>query len=350
MITPAFISTSALTDETRLSIARLQSRLVDAQKELSTGRHADVGATLGAGTGVAISLRQDLNLIKATKDANGLVATRLTASQAALQNIADGAQAFLADLVRIQSASASPDTIVAEAQAGLRTLTDQLNSSVNGQFLFSGINSDVKPVDDYFAPSSPNKLAIDAAFLAKFGMTQNDPGVVNISPSDMADFLDNQFSAQFSGANWTSNWSSASDKVVRNRISRSEMVDTSATANAQVFKDLNAAYTMMSDMGFTGLNDSAKQAVIKKALQLVGNSIGGLGNVQAALGVAQERVTNANDNIDHQVNFLTLSIDNLESVDPSEVATRISLLQTQLEAAYSVTSRLSNLSLMDYIR
>ena len=349
MITPAFISTSALTDETRLSIARLQSRLLDAQKELATGRHADVGVTLGASTGIAVSLRQDLNQIRTMKDTNALVDTRLTASQAALTNIASGAQNYLADLVRIQSASASPDTIVAEAQAGLRTLTDQLNSSVNGQFLFSGINSDVKPIDDYFAASSPNKAAVAAAFQAKFGMTQDDPNVVNISAADMTDFLDNEFASLFTGANWANNWSSASDKVVSSRISRSETVDTSASANAQVFKDLTAAFTMMSDLGFTALNDQTKQAVIGKAVQLVGNSIGGIGNVQSALGVAQERVKSANDNIDKQVNFLTLSIDNLEAVDPSEVATRIALLQTQLEAAYQVTNRLSNLSLMDYL-
>lgn len=349
MITPAFISTSSLTDETRLSIARLQARLLDAQTELSTGRHADVGATLGASTGIAVSLRQDLNQIKTMKDTNSLVATRLTASQGALENISSGAQSYLADLVRIQSASASPDTIVAEAQAGMKTLTDQLNASVNGQFLFSGINSDVKPIDDYSSASSSNKQAIAAAFQAKFGMTQDDPNVVNISAADMSDFLDNEFAAQFTGTNWSDNWSSASDKVVRSRISRSETVDSSASANQPVFKDLMAAYTMMSDLGFTSLNDEAKQAVIKKAVQLVGNSIGGIGNVQSALGVAQERVTTANDNIDKQVNFLTLSIDNLESVDPSEVATRISLLQTQLEAAYQVTNRLSNLSLMDYL-
>lgn len=61
---------------------------MDAQKELATGRHADVGLTLGAQTGVAVSLRQDIAQIKSIKDTNSLVLTRMQASQAALNTLA----------------------------------------------------------------------------------------------------------------------------------------------------------------------------------------------------------------------------------------------------------------------
>ncbi|MBN9353690.1 MAG: flagellar hook protein, partial [Hyphomicrobium denitrificans] len=43
------------------------------------------------------------------------------------------------------------------------------------------------------------------------------------------------------------------------------------------------------------------------------------------------------------------SISGLESVDPAEVTTQISDLSTALEAAYSVTNRLSKLSIMDFL-
>ncbi len=91
MISPTFISTASLTDETRLSIARIQAQLADAQKELATGRHADVGVSLGANTGITVSMRQDRNQIQSIKDTNSVVLTRLQASQAALQAHADAA-------------------------------------------------------------------------------------------------------------------------------------------------------------------------------------------------------------------------------------------------------------------
>ena len=63
-----------------------------------------------------------------------------------------------------------------------------------------------------------------------------------------------------------------------------------------------------------------------------------------------QRVSDANDQIDTQVDFLNKSIDGLESVDSAEVTTQISDLSTALEAAYAVTNRLSNLSIMDFLK
>jgi flagellar hook-associated protein 3 FlgL len=106
---------------------------------------------------------------------------------------------------------------------------------------------------------------------------------------------------------------------------------------------------MVSGLGFTNLNAATQQAVVQKATTLVGEATGGLTKVQSFLGVTQQRVTDTNDQIDAQIDFLTKSIGNLESVDPTTVTTQISTLTTQLEAAYSLTNRLNNLSLMDYL-
>ena len=350
MITTSFISTTSLSDETRRSIARIQASLVDAQKELSTGRHADVGVTLGASTGITVSMRQDLNHIQSIQDTNNIVLTRMQASQSALQTIADKAGVFLSALVGAQSTSSMPDTIAQEAQAGMQTLQEQLNSSLDGQFLFSGINSDVKPMDDFFSGTpSASRQSVTGAFTAKFGMSPDDPAVASISASDMQDFLDNEFSDLFSDANWANNWSAASDKAVTNKISRTEVAATSTTANDTAFRKLTQAYAMVSGLGFTNLNAATQQAVVQKATTLVGEATGGLTKVQSFLGVTQQRVTDTNDQIDAQIDFLTKSIGNLESVDPTTVTTQISTLTTQLEAAYSLTNRLNNLSLMDYL-
>jgi flagellar hook-associated protein 3 FlgL len=350
MISTSFISTTSLSDETRRSIARLQASLVNAQKELASGRHADVGVTLGASTGITVSMRQDLNQIRAIKDTNNIVLTRMQASQAALQSISTKTQDFLSALVGAQSASTSPETIVQEAQAGMQTLQDQLNSSLDGQFLFSGINSDVKPMEDYFSnPTPASRQAVIDAFTAKFGMSPTDPTVASISAADMKDFLDNEFANLFSDVGWGNSWSAASDKAVTNRISRTEVATTSTTANDPTFRNLTAAFAMVAGLGFANLNASVQQVIVQQATALVGNATSGLTKVQSFLGVTQQRVADANDQIDTQVDFLTKSIDNLESVDPTVVTMQISTLTTQLEAAYSLTNRLNNLSLMDYL-
>jgi flagellar hook-associated protein 3 FlgL len=350
MISTSFTSTTSLSDETRRSIARLQASLIDAQKELSSGRHADVGVTLGASTGITVSMRQDLNQIKAIEDTNNIVLTRMQASQASLQTISTKTQDFLSALVGAQSSSTSPETILQEAQAGMQTLQGQLNSSLDGQFLFAGINSDVKPMGDFFSdPPSASAQAVVDAFHAKFGIDPTDPTASSISAADMKDFLDNEFADLFSATNWSANWSAASDKPVTNRISRTEMATTSVTANDDTFRTLTQAYAMVTGLGFANLNPAAQQAIVHYATELVVNATSVLIMSHSFLGVTQQRVTDSNNQIDTQVDFLTKSIDNLESVDPVVVTTQISTLTTQLEAAYSLTNRLNNLSLMDYL-
>ena len=75
-----FTSTSAISAATRLTMAKLQSQLADAQKEVSTGRYADVGATLGSRTRQSVSLRQEQARLQSIMDSNGPVATRLDAT------------------------------------------------------------------------------------------------------------------------------------------------------------------------------------------------------------------------------------------------------------------------------
>ncbi|MGI9424135.1 MAG: flagellar hook-associated family protein, partial [Hyphomicrobiaceae bacterium] len=73
----SFISTSAISEATRLSIARSQQALAEAQKELSSGRKADVGLSLGSATGQTISLRNDLDRLNSIVASNGSARGRL---------------------------------------------------------------------------------------------------------------------------------------------------------------------------------------------------------------------------------------------------------------------------------
>jgi len=350
MITATFISTASLSRETKTSIATLQKRLADAQTELATGRHADVGATLGAQTGVSVSLRQDMDQIKSIKDTNTIVLTRMENSQAALNSLAQVSQNFFDILTPAQSSGSMPESVLQQAKSSMQSLQDEMNTSLDGQYLFAGINSDVRPMDDFFAdPPSAAAQAVTNAFTTKFGMSPDDPNVSSISADDMQSFLDNEFADLFSDANWSADWSPASDKPVNSRISRTETANTSATANNTSIRDLAQAFTMVAGLGFANLNSATQQVVMKQASQLATDGKAGLIKIQASLGVTQQRVSDANDQIDLQVTFLTKSIDGLEGVDSASVLSQISELSTALEAAYTVTNRLSNLSIMDYI-
>ncbi len=344
-----FVSTQAVSSATRLSILKMQTELAKNEKELGSGRWADMGLQLGNKTGRTVSLRQDYLRFESIVDTNGLVASRLDASQATLAGVLGMAQDFVSTMLAIRDGETGPELAQAEGKNNLEALISSLNISQGGQYLFAGINTDVRPLNDYFGPASAAKTQVDAAFLAEFGIAQTDAGILNITPADMETFLDGDFAALFDPAAWVPDWSSASNQNVRSRVSTSELVDTSANANEEPLRMIAMAYTMVTEFASTGLSENTYKAVVEKAWTVASEAVQGVIVMQARLGTAQQRVSNANERMEVQLNILNTHINELELIDPHETATRITTLETQLDMAYALTARAQQLSLLNYL-
>jgi flagellar hook-associated protein 3 FlgL len=344
------VSTAALTNATRETRTNLQVKLAEGQKEATTGRLADVGLSLGYLTQRTVSLRQDLDRLTTFKDTNTVATSRLELSQTTLEGVGDAAQGFLQSLVAARSARLSDGVAVTDAKQKLTSFTAAMNTAVNGAHIFAGVNTDVKPVTDYFStPTSAGRTAMADAFLTEFGVAQSQSGVENITGTQMSTFLDGAFSDLFDNSNWSGTWSASSDQNITSRINNNERIETSANANDSAFRLIASAYTMIADIGLEDLNDEAYQAVVDKAIAVVGQGIGELTQLRAGLGTSQERIAAANERIEIQVSLLSEHITNLEGVDPYEATANVNALLTQIETAYALTARLQNLSLINHI-
>src|SRR5215471_14305734 len=100
-------------------------------------------------------------------------------------------------------------------------------------------------------------------------MTQTSASVSSITGTSMQNFLATQFAALFQGAQWSSNWSSASDQTLTSRISETQTANTSVSANNSAFQQLAQAYTMVADLGAQNLSPLAYQAVVTAAQGLL---------------------------------------------------------------------------------
>lgn len=347
-----YISTQAASTASRLSILKMQTELAKNTKELSSGRWADVGLELGNKTGRTISLRQDYQRLDAIRDTNGLVASRLDTSQAALDGVLKNAQDFAASLIAVRSGNVGAQVIADDGKNNLQSLIASLNTSINGEYLFAGINTDVRPVTDYYStPTSATKTAFDTE-LASFCTSVGAASPADLSASDLSTFIDTNLTNMFDATSWsdpTTGWSSASNQNVKSRISTSELIETSANANDPAFRKLAMAYTMVSELANKGLSEKTYQTLIDKSTQMMGEATVDLTVVKARLGTAQERLSNANGRIEAQMDILNRNINDFEQVDPVETQTRISALETQLDMAFSLTSRVQKLSLLNYL-
>lgn len=340
-------STLSLAQSLRFSLLRTQNELSDAQTEVTTGRLADRGLSLGARSSLSVTLARDLERVKNIADTNALAESRLKATQNALGNIGSRAQAFLSTLTAGVGGDAGPSVLGGDARATLGMMTAVLNGALNGEYLFAGVNTDVEPLTPW-GPGAPAKAAFDAAFVAQFGFPPGNPAASGISKADMQAFL-SSVEPQFLGAGWA-DWSEASDAPIQSRIALNETAPTSVSANADPIRKLAMAAATVSDLMAGALGPGAREAVVERAVALVSEAIAGLGRLQSDAGLLQKRLSEATGRLEAQADLFERHIGKLEGVDPYEASTRVSQLMSQIEMSYTLTARLGELSLLRFLR
>ncbi|MCK9908101.1 flagellar hook-associated family protein [Microbacteriaceae bacterium K1510] len=343
-----FISTNSISTTLRISAMKSRTALSQATQEATSGRLADVGLGLGALTGRDLTLRAQLIDIDKLVDTNALVSGRLDVTQERVSELIGTAESFQKDLQAARNSADGGSVLATSAKSNLESLLSTMNITMDGQYLFGGINTSVAPMADY-AAGSANKTAIDAAFFATFGFSQTSPAVSGISATAMQNFLDTAFSAEFDDPAWGANWSTASDQVMRSRISTTQTIDSSASANEPAFRKLAMTYTMLSDLGTQNLSEGAFKAVVDKAIVTLGAAIYDLAGVGAKLGTAQEQTTNATSRLKVQSDVITKQVTAMEEVDPTEASVRVTSLQNQLETSLALTARIQQLSILNYL-
>jgi flagellar hook-associated protein 3 FlgL len=348
-----YISTQYLHSSLALSLMKLQSSLATAQAESASGQYADTGLHLGAQSGQEISLQNENGLLQTYTDTNSMVATSLSTTQAALDTIRSNAQTTLDNLTQ-WTGSGSSDSAGAQLQelgaSGLQSLVATGNASVNGQYVFAGINSSVAPMTDYFAAPAMAQSALQSAFASYLGGLSPPATPQTITGPQMQSFLaSSAFTGQFQGAAWASNWSSASSTDISSNISPTETINTSTNANQPGFQQLAQAYAMLNEFTGVSINTSAMQVVAGAATALVASAVSSLTTSEATIGAAQQRVTDANANMAAQMTILQTQIGNLDNVNAYQTATLVNSLTTQIQTAYSLTAALQKLSLVNYL-
>lgn len=344
----SFVSTNTISQSMRYQMLRMQSELTQKQQEATTGTVADPGVSLGAGVGRTVSLNRDITRLNGLVDSNSLASNRLSVTQSALGQVSEAGQSLLSALTAATTGAGNASLTQSAAKGALDTITNLLNTNLNGEYLFAGINTDVKPINDFSDPSSASRTAFDTAFTSHFGFSQSDPAASGITADEMTNFLDTVVEPQFLGAGW-SNLSNATDQQIVSRISLSETTETSVTANTDGSRKLMMAAASVSALLDAPLGQGARNALYQKALALVGEGISDTGNTQAVAGLAENRISDASDRISSQIDLSNKFLNDLEGVDPYEAATRVNNLLTQIETSYSLTARISQLNLIQYL-
>ena len=99
----------------------------------------------------------------------------------------------------------------------------------------------------------------------------------------------------------------------------------------------------------SNVGETARNALLTRTVGLVGEAMADIANLRSQTGIVENRVKNASDRLNMQVNLFEKNILQLEGVDPYEASTRVSSLLTQIETSYALTARIQQLSLVKYL-
>ena len=339
-------STLAMHQALRQRMSGLQLGLVEAQKEVATGRVADAGLELGYYNGKRVSLLQDVERLNVIADTNAISKSRLDVTLNSTQAIKDLGGDLMSVLVANVGNSSTAHITTGAGRTVITALTNILNSTLDGDAIFGGINSSVPPIGDY---DTGAKAQFATAFQTHFGYTITDPAALAIDEAAMETFLDTVAAPLFDSANWNANISSASDTRITARIGMVETVDASVSANEEGFRTMMFAAVIATELFGDNFTSAAQSAASKKALSLVGTANSQIANLEGEIGFKQARIQQATDQLNLQVDELTKHADQLVEVDAYEAATRLNSLITQIETSYTLTGRIQQLSLMRYV-
>ncbi len=335
---------------TPAATAQVRRDLQQANQELASGRHADLGLTLAGRSSVLMEQRAEEALLAGLRSDVGISEGRLQVAQQSLSMITNGAQELLNSLAPLASGQAAPGQVAVHAAGLLKEFTNAVNATSQGAYVFGGINIAETPLADYFAePVSAARAAVEGVFAARFGFAPGNAAAVSISAADMADFLDNDFAALFDSPQWETLFSSATDEEMRAPIGMNDTVQATTSANNPAIRKLAMAYVMVAGLGMETLNAEARQALVSRAMSGIGEGIALADGLRGEIGFRQERLARASERLETQGNLLRQSIADMEQVDLHAVAARVNELTVRLETSYKLTARLQELTLLRFL-
>jgi flagellar hook-associated protein 3 FlgL len=303
-------------------------------QELATGQAADLAKHLGGSYAELSGIERNMRLLEGYS-VNITEAKQLTdVMQIRLEQISTISTDFAGDLITsVSSGKVSiQDAFVNEAALHFQTVVETLNSQSAGRFLFSGDATNVPALVSSDAILTELNIVLTGA----------------TSRVDIEARIDSWFSdpTGFEAFAYTG----GSDALGSFKMSETTRVSVDIRANSDAIKDLFASFAKViaSDASTLDLEDQ-RQMRKQSATELMTAQEKLIG-LQAELGLAQEQIENWGVQTATSRTGLDYAKGALLSVDPYERATELEAAQFQLESLYTITARLSRLSLVNFLR
>ncbi|MFA7276683.1 MAG: flagellin [Pseudobdellovibrionaceae bacterium] len=291
-----FAQNQTLTQE----LMRLQSEYSQASLQESTGLKSQTYQGISDDTFEILQFQNNYDLLAARSENAQTALDRIETMYSSVSSMADVINTVLSDIS--EALSTNDATALASSSATvLDEVASLLNTQLAGRYLFAGSTTNQAPVDVSLLASTTAPTTADTSYY------QGDAYIASVQATE-------SFSLSY-GVN----------------------------ANDDSFeKTIRALQLIVSDSG----NENS----LTEAYNLLREATTGVANIQASLSSKASTLdTKISENSD-ELNLLDTMISNIKDSDLAEITVKITEMETQLEAAYSISSKILGLKLSDYLK
>ena len=315
------------------AITELKSQSEQARVELATGRAADIGLSLGPRAGEGQLILKAINDVSSFRFSTQRGANRTSVIQLTLSRISQLTTPLGGDLLNALSFNDQNSIALAGQQArnDLETTVNSLNQRFEGQSLFAGDATDQPALSD------PQELIDDVAALfvgaADAAQFQSD-----------IEFYFNDPTGDFA----TQIYRGGSGSAPAVAVDENQTINANAKADEQEIRDVLRQLAIISVAGNAPASAKRDEVLSEAGADIIGAGAE-LTRIQGRIGIFEEQFQAALDRLDNEESVLTLRYNDLTARDQFEVASTLQQLETQLAASFTISSRISRLSLVNFL-
>lgn len=314
----------------------LKSEILRLSTELSSGQTGDITEHLSGNFSRLSEIERNMRVLDGYKTTQSELTQLADSMQNALENVRTESMDLSQNLLlgSQDHMPAAHEALTSGARSVLGTIISMLNTQSAGRSPFGGDATDQVALAD-----------ADTILGALSAAVAGAPDTATL----IAD-VENWFADPAGFA--TIGYIGSTTNRAPSQISDTATISINPRADDPEIREALKAVALAALAGEPGFPLGSLET--SDVLQDAGNKLlsaqGGLVSIQAKLGVAQERLEDWSVRTRTEMGSLEYVKAALLSVDPYETATRLEAAQFQLESLYSVTVRLSQLSLVNYLR
>ena len=307
--------------------------------------------SLGAAAQKSMSFRASLDDVEYYTEATNSAKARLTSIQASMQNLKAIAEEFRTQVIKVQGGADGLGRVyIADgAKAYLDQATQLLNTAFGGRYIYSGPASGTPPIrrPDEKNPATnltPNEVI--SAIKSTHDLT---------SATGMQAFLD-EVDQAFAGTHLNNDYNfgtalyqGATGGQVTTFIDRNNEISLDARGDDEAFRSMLKGLYISTAVQADEVPETIYNDLMAKVLKSTEETVNGIIRQAADLGYREQAVADTLKRHENTTRILNAAIVDIEGIDGYEAASRLANLQSQMEITYTLTARLSKLSLVNYI-